>query len=308
MNDVDEGEDRLSLLMVRVRRLREIEAGNPSFKRLEKVARALSEEDSSRGIWLRPLPKSTVCDLINGKSKKLPDWLLLRTVVDVCHLIATKSGIPIDPLEDLTREFAVLWREAKEDEGVRASAAKHGRKPPEAFARDEQQIGGDVLEPAPGERSSWKPSATTQRVPLDWGRLGNLRLKRAESGDANAAYELAVLLACEACSKGDSDKEKREARHWRFLAAYWNGRAIGVIAAAAEFQLQGRQLVKAARALAREYAEAGKPSSAYFCRAMRQAEASLQAQPAAVPDNEASEPAPVPGTTVLWSSARAVRT
>lgn len=292
MSEVDQGGGCLTLLTARVRRLREVEAGNPSFKRLEKVARTLAEEDPERGKWMRPLPKSTVCDLINGKSKKLPDWLLLRTVVDVCHLIATKSGIPIDPLTEVTREFNELWQAAKVQEGQRADAAKRGTERVDTAATG----GGDVLEPDPGEASSWEPPVITQEVPLHWGRLGNLRLRLAKAGDAKAAYELAVLLACEACSKGDGERERREAEHWSFLAAYWNGRALGVVPAAGTFQTEGWQLVKAAGALALEYTEAGKPSSRFFRKAVRQAESSLRARPRSRGPANAAD-MPVPGTT-----------
>lgn len=268
MKNVDQGEDHLALLMTRLNRLREIECGNPSLKRMEKVALALSEEEPERKRWLRPLPKSTVADLLNGRSQKVPDFLLMRTIVEVCQVIAVKSGIPIESLEELTSEFTALWQAAKEEEG--AARYRHKSSPV-------GRPGGDVLEPAPGELSSWRPSPTMLNVPLHWGRLGILRLRLAEGGDARAAHELSVLLACEACSKGE-----KEAEHWRRLATYWNRRALGSVPEAAEFQLRGRPLVKLARALAVTYAEAGKPSSTYFWKAVRQAETSVRAGSGAV--------------------------
>ncbi|MFI6918648.1 hypothetical protein ACIBIZ_01745 [Nonomuraea spiralis] len=209
------------------------------------------------------MPKSTVADLLNGRSQKVPDFLLMRTIVEVCQVIAVKSGMPIESVEELTAEFTVLWQAAKAEEGE----AARRRNRSSAAAR----TGGDVLEPVPGEQSSWRPSAMDQRVPLHWGRLGKFRLRLAENGDARAAHELAVLLACEACGAGE-----KEAGHWGRLATYWNNRALGAVPEAAGFQLRGRRLVVLARALAEEYARAGKPSSTYFWKAVRQAEASVR--------------------------------
>ncbi|MGA4990557.1 hypothetical protein [Nonomuraea bangladeshensis] len=290
MNEADRDLDHLALLMDRVERLRNVEAGNPSLKRIENVSLELLADRPEDKGWLRALPKSTVSDLINRRSKKLPDYVLLRSFVEVCHRIATRSGIPINSIEDLAIEFLVLWKAAKAEELERVSVAKHGRTPPgsgHAPTRRAPQV--DVLEPAPGEMSSWKPAPTTLRVPLHWGRLGSLRLRLADEGDPKAAYELAVLLACEACGKGDSAKEQREAKHWQFQAGFWHGRAMGIIPAAGELQLHGRQLVKAAEVLAREYTAAGKPSASFFWKAVRQAELSLQGKRlamSAAPDPE----------------------
>ncbi|MEU1384365.1 MULTISPECIES: hypothetical protein [unclassified Nonomuraea] len=209
------------------------------------------------------MPKSTVSDLLNGRSQKVPDFMLMRTIVEVCQVIAVKSGMPIEPVEELTAEFSALWQAAKAEEGE--AARRRNGSPPAA------RTGGDVLEPAPGEQSSWRPSPTELRVPLHWGRLGMFRLRSAERGDARAAHELAVLLACEACGAGG-----KEAEHWRRLATYWNHRALGAVPEAAGFQLRGRRLVVMARALAEKYAEAGKPSSTYFWKAVRQAETSVR--------------------------------
>ncbi|WP_219472147.1 hypothetical protein [Nonomuraea rhizosphaerae] len=240
------------------------------------MADNLLGERPELGKGMRPLPKSTVSDLINARSKKLPDWLLVRTFVYVCHEIATHSGLPIDSREDLEREFGQLWKAAKTDEGNRSAAGRRGRAATRTNMPTEHDHNrGDVLEPTPRERSSWRPLASTQPVPTHWRRLGNLRLKLAENGDARAAYELAVLLACEAAGKGDSVEDRHEATHWRFLAAYWRGKALGRIKQAAELQLQGAQLLKAAKALALEYTEAHKPTARYFETAVEQAQAAL---------------------------------
>ncbi|SEH04039.1 hypothetical protein SAMN05444920_15323 [Nonomuraea solani] len=279
MYEADRDVDHVALLMDRVERLRKVEAGSPSLKRIETVSWDLIEERSVGKEYLRPLPKSTVADLLKGRSKKLPDYALLRTFVEVCHRIATRSGIPIDPLDDLNAEITSLWQAATTERYERTSAAKHRREPldsPSAVTLGGAE--GDVLEPVPAEASSWKPAPTTLRVPLQWGRLGSLRLRLADEGDPRAAYELAVLLACEACGKGDSVKEQQEAKHWRFQAAFWCGKAMGAIPAAAEFRLQGKQLLKAAETLAREYTAAGKPSATFFSKAVRQAELSLRSE------------------------------
>ncbi|RSN14621.1 hypothetical protein DMB42_09065 [Nonomuraea sp. WAC 01424] len=262
------------MLATRMRTLYYVEAGQPSYQILSREAeRVIAEADEEDSNWLRHLPRATACDLISGKSKRTPDWLLVRTLVVVCHRIATKSNLDIAPQEALLREFGQLWRAAKADEeqGLDAYVALHGRDGDVAGGR----VGGDVLDPAPGEGASPGTTPSEGRMPGNWGRLGSRRLKLAEEGDAQAAYEMAVLLACEAVALESGGGDPEEVTYWRDMASVWKGRAMGKVPDAAVLRLQGLQLVKAAYALAITYKKAGRAGSKDFFIAAMQAESSV---------------------------------
>ncbi|TDE24059.1 hypothetical protein E1295_45430 [Nonomuraea mesophila] len=259
-----------------MRKLYYVEAGQPSYQMLSREAERILAEADEESDWLRSLPRATACDLISGKSKRTPDWLLVRTLVVVCHHIATKSNLDIAPQAALIKEFGQLWQAAKEEEegGSRASpayVAMHGcSEEPRS-----DQITGDVLDPAPGEGPSRRTTSPTGRIPGSWGRLGSRRLKQAEDGDAQAAYEVAVLLACEAIGLESSGRDPEEVAYWRAEAAVWKGRATGKIPEAAALRLQGLQLVNAAYELAIRYKKAGRAGSKDFFIAAMQAESSV---------------------------------
>lgn len=278
MSGVDPGAHPLALLVARIRKLYYVEAGQPSYPMLARVAEGVIAETNEGREWLRHLPRATACDLVGGKYKKAPDWLLVRTLVVVCHRIATKSDLDITPLDDLLKEFSRLWKAVKEgDETVSPTVHAHVELHAErGEPSPDNEIVGDVLAPLSGESPARRAVPTELHMPDSWGRLGERRLKNAEAGDAQAAYEMAVLLACEAAGKGDSDAEQDEAMRWKGMAAYWRGRAIGKVTKAAELRLQGFQLVNAARALAIEYKRAGRAGSMDFFRAVTQAEGAVQ--------------------------------
>ena len=217
MNGASPGEYRLASLVARIRKLYYVEAGQPSYPMLSREAdRIIAEADDEESDWLRPLPRATACDLISGKSKRTPDWLLVRMLVVVCHRIATKSNLDIASQGTFVKEFGQLWRAAKEDEegclsAPQTYAAMHDRR--EELAGD--QIAGDVLEPAPGESPSRRTTPRDERIPGSWGRLGSRRLRQAEDGDAQAAYEVAVLLACEAIELERNGTPPEEVTFWR---------------------------------------------------------------------------------------------
>jgi hypothetical protein len=235
---------RLALLTARINKLYCVEAGQPTYATLEKTAEAVIAEAQMDREYLRHLPRTTACDLIGGKYKRTPDWLMIRTLIVVCHRIAGKSNLPVPSLETLFEEFSHLWRAAKEEEKTETT--------------------GDVL--APEEPALHEPPA-----PESWGRLGKRWLRAAENGDARAAYEVAVLLACEAAgTSGD------EAERWRKEAAFWRGRATGKVPEAATLLLDGQRLVDTACALAAEHKRAEREgSSRLFLRAAAQAKKGL---------------------------------
>ncbi|MBG0813383.1 hypothetical protein [Planomonospora sp. ID82291] len=280
MSEVGPSGDPLASLVARMWKLYSVEAGQPAYPLLARVAEGVIAEAGAEREWLKPLPRTTAHDLLSGKWKKVPDWWLVRTLVIVCHRIAVKSDLGIAPLDDLFREFNQLWRAAKENEGIPVPVVHSPVEPPldadDHAAAD--GIAGDLLAPLAGEAPAQRPvQRTAPPVPLlpeSRGRLGGRRLERAQEGDPWAAYELAVLLACEAAGMGESDSE--EAKRCGDAAAYWRARAMGKVAQAAELRLHGLQLVKAARALAIEYKRAGRTGSMDFFRAVTKAEGAVQ--------------------------------
>ncbi|MEU4326254.1 hypothetical protein [Nonomuraea dietziae] len=200
----------------------------------------------------------------------------MRTLVVVCHRIASESDLDITSLSDLLGEFSRLWQAAKKDEEDALLVGYARESASERHSLDDEII-GDVLAPDPGESPARRTAPLRRRTPERWGRLGDRRLKHAEDGDAKAAYEMAVLLACEAAGRGGSIEEQEAAKQWREAASYWQGRAMGKVPEAAELRLQGLQLVKAAYALGREYKAAGRAGAADFFRAAMQAEESVAA-------------------------------
>ncbi|MGC5013612.1 hypothetical protein ACLQ2R_22865 [Streptosporangium sp. DT93] len=260
-----------------MRKLYSIEAGQPPYPTLARVADSVIAEAGEEREWLRPLPRTTANDLVSGKSKKVPDWLLVRTLVIVCHRIAVKSSLNPAPLDDLFAEFNQLWRSAKESEGVPLSTA-HSHEagfPSEAGKQvAEKEVSGDILAPLAEERPTQRIAPTVFPVPESWGHLGGQRLKRAQDGDPWAAYELAVLLMCEAAGMGESDPEGE--RYWSDAATYWKGRATGKVAEAAELRPHGLQLVNAARTLAIYYKRTGRADSIDFFKAVTKAEGTVQ--------------------------------
>jgi hypothetical protein len=259
----------------RIGRLYYVEAGKPSYPALAREAEKVLSEAGGDQDLLRHLPRATACDLVKGKYKKVPDWLLVRTFVVVCHCIAVRSNLPIAPRDHLVNEFAQLWQAAKGAERA-ASPMAHCREEKPEDASSDGVIAGDVLAPLAGEIPARRTAPMRFPLPGGWGRRGDLRLKHAEAGDAQAAYELAVLLACEAAGMGGGDTGREEARRWREMAAYWRGRAMGKVPEAAELRLEGLQLVRAARALAIKYKKAGRAGSMDLFMAVTQAEGSVQ--------------------------------
>ncbi|MEV4294936.1 hypothetical protein [Microbispora rosea] len=279
MREARHGDDHLAPLIARIRRLYYVEAGQPSYSVLAKVAdNILSECESKEDKeWLRPLPRATASDLISGRHTKCPDWWVIRTLVLACHRIATKSDLDIAPLEDLTKEFSRLFKAAKAADGGATPIASGGELQSDAETTNSPAVGdGDILAPLPGEASPPRSVPATLICPEGWSRSSRRRLEEAEAGDARAAYEVAVLLACTALGEGSRGDEKAEAERWRELAAYWRGRALGKVAEAAELRLDGVPLAKAAYAIAAEYRKLGKRIFMDFIAAATEAEASIQ--------------------------------
>ncbi|MGW5681248.1 hypothetical protein [Nonomuraea sp. NPDC003754] len=121
----------------------------------------------------------------------------------------------------------------------------------------------------PGEAPVGALGPAAHRMPASYGAVGLELLDSAREGNAGAAYEVAVLLACEA-AKGDRDSEV-----WLEAATHWLRRATGRVAEAAELRLRGVKLAKAALALAVERKAEGEPSALIFFLAAMQAEAAV---------------------------------
>ncbi|WP_155341860.1 hypothetical protein [Acrocarpospora corrugata] len=238
-----------------------IEAGHPTLATVERVAVDLIEEKQRAGVYdaWRRLPKSTVSDVLGGKCRKLPDWQFFHTFVAVCARLAAHNDLVVPAPSELMDEFGKLWK---------AAMIEMGGSP---YLSPQRWTPGDILEPNPDEVRIERIPPIQFRMPRAWGRSGAAILRRAGMGDANAAYQAAILLACEASLKPDDAEGKQTLLD---MAAFWRGKATGKVEKAAALRLDGIQLRRAAENLALGYKRSGKPCVIFF-RAFLQAEAAM---------------------------------
>ncbi|GAA5043816.1 hypothetical protein HNP84_004494 [Thermocatellispora tengchongensis] len=261
MTKTERGNGALASLIDRIQKLYYVEAGEPGFEAIERVSGRIHAEFRDEDGRLRVLPRSTACDLVRNRHGKVPSWQAVRMFVLVCHRIAVESDLGPEPLDDLRGEFRALWQAAKDEERSASPA--------------DAETTGDILAPAPGETPA-RFTATMRLMPVEWGRVGARRVERAETGeDPKAAYELAVLFACEAHGAGDGEEEREKSGQWLRIAEHWKARATGKVPQAAALRLRGASLVNAARALAIEYKQAGRSTRNLFLGAVAKAEASV---------------------------------
>lgn len=269
MSEASPRQTRRDLLLERTRHLL-IEAGEPRLALIERVGDEIIAQHKAAEAYdgWRRLPRSTVSDFQTGKCRRLPDWPFFRTLVAACVRLASHSGMtPALSPAALTEEFARLWKAAKIEMGGLAEPVH----PP-------GRMEGDILEPEPGELrpAPQDPLPGVRfRMPRAWGRSGAAIMRRAGLGDANGAYQAAILLACEAVTMPDTAQDRA---YLLDMAAFWHGKAIGRVQEAAVLQLQGPGLLKAARDLAAGYKNSGRPCVIFF-RAFLQAEAALKPRP-----------------------------
>ncbi|GAA0968212.1 hypothetical protein GCM10009555_013170 [Acrocarpospora macrocephala] len=243
---------------------------------VDQVANDLIEEQQGARIhiaWKR-LPTSTVSEVLSGKFRKLPDWQFFHTFVAVCHRLAVANELEVPPARELMAEFGSLWKAAKLETGGSLAYVSSPRWTP-----------GDILEPTIQEVRVQRIPSVQFRMPRAWGRSGAAILRRAGMGDANAAYQAAILLACEASIMADDTNGKNCLLD---MAAFWRGKATGKVEKAAALRLKGTPLRRAAEDLALGYKQSGKPCVIFF-RAFLQVEAALRGNKV--------EPRPTPSTT-----------
>ncbi|WP_214103428.1 hypothetical protein [Acrocarpospora catenulata] len=239
-----------------------LDAGHPTLATIERVAGDLIDEKQRAGVedaWKR-LPTSTVSEYLSGKSR-LPDWQFFHTFVAVCHRIAVQNDLDVPPPSELMAEFGALWKAAKAETGSAPGYVASPRWTP-----------GDILEPTVQEVRMEPLPAVGFRMPRAWGRSGAAILRRAAMGDANAAYQAAILLACEAAIKPEDACDRKDLLS---MAAFYRGKATGKVEQAATLRLAGPPLHNAARSLALGHKRSGKPCVIFF-RAFLQVEAALR--------------------------------
>ncbi|NAS22337.1 hypothetical protein GT755_11650 [Herbidospora sp. NEAU-GS84] len=244
-------------------------AGRPSYGRMSELARTMISAES--GEEWRPLSTSHLSNIMKGRFTRLPGWPLIRTIVTVLYKFGTMNGrMEASPqaISTLTQEFAEVWD------------AIETRDAPARPVAQMPYVPGDILEQAPEEVRLPPVKSAAFRMPRAWGRIGASILRRAEQGDAGAAYQIAVLLACEAT------REELTPAYRRLLleaAAEWKKEATGTVAEALNLRLHGPGLLRAAGDLAFRRPRPAK-RNVIFIQAFLHAEASLQK--AAIPDDQ----------------------
>lgn len=208
------------------------EAGRPFYPEMVRLAKSMIDEGGPEE-W-RSLSTSTLSNVMNGKFTRLPAWPLIRTIVTVLYKHGTLHGrMDASPqtISTLTREFAEVW------DAIETRYAPAGPAAP-------PYVPGDILEP---EVRLAPPRPAAVRMPRAWGRIGAAILRRAEQGDAVAAYRAAVLLACEATREEVTPAYRRQLLD---AADEWKKRATGSVTEAMTLQLWGAGLLRAAQDLA----------------------------------------------------------
>jgi hypothetical protein len=106
-----------------------------------------------------PLRKSTVHDVLRHKRSRWPEWPWIASFVETCREVASKNRLDLREEGELSEWY-------------------------ERFCE--------------GNDARTEPDATTTRRYLDlYGRTGVRLLRHAVEGDADAAYQLGVLLLCD---------------------------------------------------------------------------------------------------------------
>nr|WP_062341054.1 hypothetical protein [Herbidospora sakaeratensis] len=236
-------------------------AGRPTYGRMVELAETMIRADT--GEEWRALSTSHLSNIMKGRFTRLPGWPLIRTIVTVLYKFGTMNGrMAASPqaISALTQEFAEVW-DAVETRDVPARSVPLMPYVP-----------GDILEQAPKEVRLVPVKSTAFRMPIAWGRIGAAILRRAGQGDAAAAYQAAVLLACEAT------REEVTPAYRRLLleaAAEWQQEATGTIAEAMTLRLHGPALLRAAGDLAFRRPHPAK-RNVIFIQAFLHAEAATQ--------------------------------
>ncbi|WP_062430876.1 hypothetical protein [Herbidospora daliensis] len=234
-------------------------AGRPSYGRMVELAETMIRADT--GEEWRALSTSHLSNIMKGRFTRLPGWPLIRTIVTVLYKSGTMNGrMAASPqaISALTQEFAEVW-DAVETRDAPARPLM-------------PYVPGDILEQTPKELVLAPVKSTAFRMPIAWGRVGAAILRRAGQGDAGAAYQAAVLLACEAT------REEVTPAYRRLLleaAAEWQQEATGTIAEAMTLRLHGPGLLRAAGDLAFRRPHPAK-RNVIFIQAFLHAEAATQ--------------------------------
>ncbi|WP_066360627.1 hypothetical protein [Herbidospora mongoliensis] len=214
--------------------------GRPSLVDIVKAGADIKAREDGQN-W-RHLSRSTLSNLMTGKFTRPVEWPLVRTTAMALLQIGIQNGLrrpaTLAQVSAFTEKFANLWGAAAAEYGSPGRA-----EPAMSF------VPGDILEQTPQEIRLPQKRGVATRMPRAWGRVGDAIVRRAEEGDPEAAYQAAVLFACEAHRQGLT---RRECEEYLGAAKEWWQRAVGKVEQAASFRAGGLALVEAIRRLAFE--------------------------------------------------------
>ncbi|MED7925085.1 hypothetical protein SMD20_12605 [Nonomuraea sp. LP-02] len=109
-------------------------AGQPSYAHMCRLSRLLKTP--------KPLPASTLHDILNGKRERLPDWDVVASFVAVCRRHAESTGLPPGSLGTL-EQWQARWRSARNEPGsprVSGSYDPYTTTPDEAERRTTRTV------------------------------------------------------------------------------------------------------------------------------------------------------------------------
>lgn len=155
----------------------------PSYRRLAETSERLGELYGRHG--LPGLSSSGVFEVLAGRRKRPPSSAWVASFVLCCQRLGWEAGIiPSDPGIRTLPDWQARLRAARDvqpaDDGT-AAAPPVPYPPPETAAGAPVRLTG------------------AQRTAIeDYGDPGRRLLRRAESGDADAVYRIAVLLGTDA--------------------------------------------------------------------------------------------------------------
>ncbi|HEX6470640.1 MAG TPA: hypothetical protein VF069_16190 [Streptosporangiaceae bacterium] len=182
--------DRAAALRDFVAQLNELyqRAGPPKLSRLRQLSEQVVVNQGVTG--LRVLAESTTSDILSGKRSRFPEWPWVASFVTACWMAATETAIDPGQLGSV-EEWRVRFRKARSAAGEPVTGdalAAPMAAPPAAPA-----AGSEPSVPARTRPAEITPA---MRLLTTYKRTGERLLRQAETGDAEAAFRLAVLLLC----------------------------------------------------------------------------------------------------------------
>jgi hypothetical protein len=174
--------DRAAALREFVAQLNELyqRAGPPKLSRLRQLSEQVVVNQGVTG--LRVLAESTTSDILSGKRTRFPEWPWVASFVTACWMAATETAIDPGQLGSV-EEWRIRFRKARSAAGEPVTG---------------EALAAPVAAPEPPAPARTRPAEVTpaMRLLTTYKRTGERLLRKAETGDAEAAFRLAVLLLC----------------------------------------------------------------------------------------------------------------